>query len=136
MSEALGSLGTEQSNKLLDLPAESDLPCFSPGSMPGFSVSRCRKGSVSFSFSQGLEFHRNCDFFKWSQIPLPVDEVAQPFYYIFICVWFCQTVTTFAKISCSSELSPLKFSGNQLITKSLMILYFEAETSHPARARL
>lgn len=37
MSEALGSLGTEQSNKLLDLPAEPDLPCFSPGSVPGFS---------------------------------------------------------------------------------------------------
>lgn len=62
MSEALGSLGTEQSNKLLDLPAESDLPCFSAGFMPGFNVSSCRKESVFFSFSQGLEFHRNCDF--------------------------------------------------------------------------
>lgn len=56
MSETLGSLGTEQSNKLLDLPAESDLPCFSAGFMPEFRVSSCRKGSVFSASLKALNF--------------------------------------------------------------------------------
>lgn len=78
MSGALGCLGTEQRNNQLDVPEESGLHCSSPGFMPGFIVSSCRKGSVPFSLLTMTLTSQELQLCKWGQISLPVDEVAQP----------------------------------------------------------
>lgn len=78
LSEALHSLGTEQRNNGFDVPAESGLHCFSPGSVQGFIVSICRKGPVPFSLLPRPLTLQELQLSKWRQRSLPVGEVAQP----------------------------------------------------------